>query len=383
VNKLNRILVGVLGFQVALVLLFHLVGDDTSIGSFEPLVAGLAKDKLERVRIFDATAPDQSGAAEKKDDAAKKDKNAPAVDLVKKGEAWVLASHFDYPVDADKVTDLVGKIEGLRSRGAIASGKARQKQLEVADDSYQRKVVITAGGKDVTLYLGASAGSRQSSVRLAGQEEVHGVLGLTAFGVSAQPSGWAEGAYVDVPAERIATLDLVNANGTFHFERAASGNGWQVSHNGQPITPPAGMELNKSEIDKVVTRASKISMAEPGDPKRAIDKPLATVTLRLLPEHEGAGAADAGAAEQVSTIDENQDRVIEIAASDKKDRYYVREKGKPTAILVEALSITDLAEITRDRLQKKIEEKKPEAGPGEMPMEGLPPGLDPAMMGNP
>lgn len=378
-NKLNRILVGVLGLQVVLIFLFHLIGDDTSIGSLEPLVAGLEKDKVERVRVFDSTAPDQDPGADKEKDATR-DKNAPAIDLVKKGDAWILASHFDFPADSDKVTEFISKIEGLRSRGAIASGKARQRQLEVADDSYQRKVVLTSGGKDLTVYLGASAGSRQTSVRLGGSDDVHGILGLTAFSVSPEPPGWVEGPYIDINGERIATIDLVNANGSFRIERAE--NGWKASMNGQAITPPAGMEFNKAEIDKLVQRVSKIYMQEPGDPKRSIDKPLATVTISFLPEHHGPGSADAGAAEQMSTLDDAP-RVIEIASSDQKDRYYLREKGKPSAVLVEALSVTDLAELNRDRLLKKIEEKKPDPGPGEGPMEGLPPGLDPAMTGGP
>jgi hypothetical protein len=374
VNKLNRILVGVLAFQVLLVLFVSLRGEDTSIGKLEPLLPGFAADKIERIRIFDRTAKsDVKTPDEAEDDAATKGKPGakPSIDLVKKGDAWILASHFDYPVDKQKVTELAEKIADMRSRAPIASGKARQAQLEVADEAYQRKVVITAGGKDTTFYVGSSAGQRQTSVRIAGSDEIHGVAGLTAGGVGAQASAWVDTGYVDVQPDRLASLEVVNDKGSFHFER--SGETWQASVGGQPVTPAKGMELNKGEIDKVVNRVSKIYLSQPADAKRAIDKPLATVTLHLKAEPPPV-AADAGAQESTAET-AGQDRVIEIAASDKKDRYYVREKGRAQAALVDALSITDLIELSSDRLTKKFEEKKEPAPGAEGDMGGMPPGM--------
>lgn len=387
-NKPNRILLGLLAVQIALVLLVRLGGEETAIGKLEPILPALAADKVERVRVFDSTAEPAEGEAKAEQPAEGKPGEVPSVDLVKKGDAWVLASHHDYPVDAAKVTDLLDKIGGMRSRGPIASGAARQKQLEVADDSYQRKVIVTSGGEDTTLYVGASAGSNQTSVRLAGQDAIHGVTGLTAFGVGERASAWVDGAYVDVPEDRIAALDVVNASGSFHFERAADGGKWQVSIGGQPLTPPAGMEINEAEVTKLVNKASKIYLAEPGDPKRAIDKPLATVTLHVKPEAAAEPPApeagqDAGVTESAPSQAPEQ-RVVEIAAADEKDRSYVREKGREVAVLVEALAVTDLVEVTRDRLLTKAGDKKAEVPPpGGLPMEGLPPGIDPSQLVGP
>jgi Domain of unknown function (DUF4340) len=388
VNKVNRILLGVLAFQVALVAFVFLRGDDTGIGTLEPLVPGFTGDKVERVRIFDRTSksatPDPAEPEdEKEDEGDKKGKPGaqPAVDLVKKGENWTLASHFNYPVDAQRVSELLDKVEAMRSRAPIASGKARQKQLEVADDSYQRKVVVTTGGKDVTFYLGASSGQRQTSVRLSGSDEIHGVTGLTAQGVGARASSWVDTAYVDVQAERLASFDVVNESGSFHFEK--SDDAWQPSVGGQAVTPPSGMELNKGEIQKLVSRATKIHLSQPADPKRTIDKPLATVTLRLTPEPKEEEADKEGekaeGEEAVSTLESaGEERIIEIATSDKKDRYYVREKGRDRAVLVDALSVTELVELNRDRLvQKKGAKQEPD--PGAMP-EGMPPGMPPGAM---
>ena len=384
-NKPNRILLGVLAVQIVLVLLVRLGREDTSVGKLEPILPALAADEVDRVRVFDRTAPAPEGEAAAP--AKGKPGEAPSVDLVKKNGAWVLASHFEYPVDAAKVTDLLDKIAGMRSRGPLASGAARRKQLEVADDSYQRKVIVTSGGKDTTFFVGGSAGSNQTSVRLAGQDAIHGVTGLTAFGIGERASAWVDGAYVDVPDDRITALDIVNAGGSFHFERAADGGDWKVSVGGQPLTPPAGMEINKAEITKLVNKASKIYLAEPGDPKRAIDKPLATVTLHVKPEAAEPPAPEAGkdaGATEAAPSQAAEQRVVEIAAADQKDRSYVREKGRDVAALVEALTLTDLVEVNRERLLAKQGDKKAEApAPGELPMEGLPPGIDPSQLVGP
>jgi hypothetical protein len=377
VNKQNRILLGALGVQIALVLLFQLRSDSTTIGRLEPLLPEFKRANVTRIQVFDRTAKGD----EDKDKAqpAAKPGEKPSVVIAKQGPKWVLASHFNYPVEDQRVSDLLEKIEGLRSRGPIASGAARQKQLEVADDSYERKVVLSMGSAvDLVLYVGANAGSRQTSVRVAGQSDVHGVTGLTSFGVGAKPANWVDTSYFDVADDKIASIDLVNANGTFHFERSGPSGGWTATVGGEPLKPPAGMELNTGEIGKVVSRATKIFMADPADPKRVVDKPLATVTLHVKQEQAAAAHGEESPTSKLETV---VDRTLELASTDQKDRTYVHEKGRPQAVLVDALSVTDLAEVSRDRLLAKIGEKKPDASPGEgMPAEGMPEGLPPGLI---
>lgn len=379
-NKQNRILLGALVVQIALVLLFQLQSDSTTIGKLEPLLPEFKRANVTRIQIFDRTA--KGGEEEDKDKKQPEGKpgEKPSIVIAKQGPKWVLTSHFNYPVEDQRVSDLLEKIEGMRSRGPLASGAARQKQLAVADDAYERKVVISMGtAKDLVLYVGASAGSRQTSVRVAGQSDIHGVTGLTSFGVGAKPNNWVDTSYFDVPDDKLGSIDLVNANGSFHFERSGPTGAWTATVDGQPLKPPAGMELNTGEIGKVVSRATKIFMTDLADPKRVVDKPLATVTLHVKLVQDAPAHGEEVATSKLETL---VDRTLVVAATDQKDRYYVREKGRPQAVLVDALSVTELAELSRDRLLGKIGEKKPEAegAPEGMPAEGMPEGLPPGLI---
>jgi hypothetical protein len=368
VNRTNRILAGLLGVQVLLALLVFLKHDDNRIGTLDPLIDGLAADKVERIRVFDSYPP----AKQEGDEAKKKgSKDQPAVDLVKRGSDWQLASHFDYPADGSKVTDLLDKVIAIRTRGPIASGKARQKQLEVADDDYQRKLVITAGGKDITMYVGASAGARQTSVRLAGSNDVHGAAGLSAFAVGATASAWIDTSYFKVEKEQISSIEVTNQNGTFTLEPGAAGAAWNVEMNGKPVPVPTGQEIDKDYVDRVVSRVSSMIMSEPGDPKKNIDKPTVTVVVQMKAPQ--AAGADGG---PPATSQPGAQYTIDVGESGERDKSFVKVRGSPHAALMHSLSLSELSELSGTKLVKKHEDKPaaPEGGEG-MP-EGLPPGID-------
>ncbi len=370
-NRTNKILAGALLVQLVLAVLLFLRRDENRIGKLEPLVEGLQADKIDRIRVFDAYPPAKQEADQPKKKAGKPDQ--PAVELVKRGSDWQLASHFDYPADGTKVNELLEKVTAIRTRGALASGVARQKQLEVADDNYQRKLVLTSGGKDVTLFVGASAGARQTSVRVAGSKDVHGASGLSAFAVGAEPSAWIDTAYFKVDKEQIASIEVTNQNGTFTLEpTGGEGGGWSVELNGKAVEVPAGSEIDKDMVDRVVSRISAMTMTEPGDPKRTIDKPQVTVMVRMKADQPPA-AADGG---PPAVSQPGQEYTVDIAESGEKDKSFVKVRGSPQAALIHTLSVSDLVELSATKLVKKHEDKPAPPPGGEGMPEGLPPGVD-------
>ena len=396
-TRLNQILAGLLVVQLGLAALVFLGDEDETIRALQPVVADLDPEAVDRVQVFDRTAG--SGDGEEARGEKDAEDGAPSIVLERRGSEWVLVSHHDHPVETRRVTELIDKVIALRSRGPVASGAARQRQLEVADDHYQRKLVIGAGDREITLYVGASAGARQTSVRLGGRDEVHGVSGLTAFGVSADVSSWIDPSYVKIARDEIASVEVVNRNGTFTLVK--EGETWRALVDGQAVEPARGQELDTDTIDLVVGKAALVTMVEPGDPSRSMDDPLATVTVRTRApggagDDDAAGADGAGAAPAASAgpgdaalstpapAPAGEEIVLDIAKTDAPDRYLVRVRGRAQAAEVAALSVTELVELERSDLTRAIGSKPEAPEPPPLPegfdpsmLEGLPPGAFP------
>src|ERR1044071_3948152 len=148
-TRFHKILIAALAVQLLLAVIVLTRGDDSAAQKEHPLVPGFDAAKVTRLQVFasDANKPEGSDAEAKK-----------PVDLVKRDANWVLASGFDYPVEQTKVNDVLSPIAKLAASAPIATQASRHKQLHVADDDFERKLVITADGKDLTLFVGGFAG---------------------------------------------------------------------------------------------------------------------------------------------------------------------------------------------------------------------------------
>ena len=69
------------------------------------------------------------------------------IDVKKRDGGWVLASGGDYPVQATKVGELLGKLPGLVGGSPVTSKASHHAALEVAADSFQREVTVEQTGK--------------------------------------------------------------------------------------------------------------------------------------------------------------------------------------------------------------------------------------------
>ena len=355
-SAFNKILIGVLAAQIVLALVVHTgTGATESIARPEALLPGLDSEQITRVAIYKARTPRDT-------DAAKPDAGAdqPAIDLRRQGTAdsatWVLASHYDHPALMQPVEDLLGKLVALQSAGPAVTSEARHEQLEVAGDHYRRKLVIeTADGTIRTLLIGKPSRARQSFVRIDGQKDVHAVNDISESGLNLVPSTWVDTNYLGIPSSQVMYMSVRNRQGTYEFQRNESGR-WELVEDGAPYPMPPDKKFNTLAADIWVKDMLRLTLTEPADPKRQIDVPLATVTLRLKPkapagEAAGAGAAPEGGADQPGAEGAApagaeeiagqpagepapaEERVIEIGAKEA-DLYYVRISGIAHAAMV-------------------------------------------------
>lgn len=313
-TRFHKILIGLLVVQIALVLITHLRGGDDAVLQDRLLLAGFDAGTVTRVQIFGGTS-------------------AVATDLVKRGDSWVLASSHDYPADPAKVTELLTPIVQMAAADPIATQSSRFKQLRVGDTEFERKVVITAGAKDTTLYIGNPAGARRTAVRFGGDTRVFGVIGVTSGAAAIEAKHWVEPTYLAIPRDDVGRLTIQRGPATLELARGATG--WELVAGGQPVALGAGESLDTELIDRIVGAASTLSVYAPADPKRDASAPTATITI----ERKSTGSTT-----PAPTI---VDLILD------NDTYWARERSRDRAVLVGKASIDEAVTITRDKLIKK------------------------------
>ena len=355
-STLNKILIGVLAAQLALALLVHTRTEATeTVARPAALLPGLDTKQITRVAIYKARSPKTAAADAKPAD------DQPAIDLRRAGgadgAAWVLASHWDHPALAQPVEELLGKVASLQSTGPMVTSEVRHEQLEVSGDHYRRKLVIeTADGTTRTLLIGKPSRARQSFVRIDGQKDVHAVNDISESGLSVTPTTWVDTSYFTASSSQVAYMSVRNRQGTYELQRNENGK-WELMQDGVPYPIPPGKKLNLNAADIWVKDMVRLTLTEPADPKRQIDSPLATVTLRLKPKKaadeappaalpgmeglEGAGAQPAGEAPESEALEE---RVIEIGAKDG-DLYYVRMSGVSHAAMMRNVRLGPIVDM--------------------------------------
>jgi hypothetical protein len=351
-TRFHKILIALLAVQLLLVVLVLVRGEDTGALKEHPLLAGFDAAKVTRLQVFaNATAK--------------------PVDLVKRDASWVLASGFDYPVPEAKVTDALAPIAKLAAAAPIATQTGRHKQLHVADDDFERKLVITRDGKDLTLFIGGAAGARHTAVRLGGDANVYGVTGLSVAQVSGEARQWVDPTYLKIPSDEIAqvtiqrdgkTVELVRSappappaagsgsagSGAGSGSSAGSGSGagsgsaaappaerWNVTIGAAPVALASGESLDQPAIERLVGQVATIDLSAPADPKRDAAKPTATITI----EHKAKDAATPAPT------------IVDVITDGES--YWVHDRSLPRAALVDRSRLDDVLGADHDKVVKK------------------------------
>ena len=358
-TRFHKILIAALAVQLVLVVFVMTRGDDSAALKEHPILTGFDAAKVTRLQVF-------SG------------QDAKPIDLVKRDAGWVLASGFDYPVDQAKVTDVLSPVAKLAAAAPIATQASRHKQLHVADTEFERKLVFTVGGKDVTLYIGSSAGARRTAVRIGGDDKVFAVTGISAATAGSEPRQWIDASYVKLTRDDIAKVSVQRDATTVELVRpaapapAAAGSGsgagsaapppappaehWSATVRGAPIALATGESLDDAAIDRLVGQVATIDLRSPADPKRDASKPTATITI----ERKASGAATPAPT------------ILDVIADG--DAYWVHDRSLPRAVLVDKARIDDVVGVDRDKLIKKpappAAVPPPGAGSGSAPRPG-------------
>ncbi len=299
------VLAAVLVAQAAILVLTRLPGREDVP---ESLLAGLEAGAVTRIEIEDGADGH--------------------VVMDREGDGWVLSDAGGYPADGTRIAELLDRLAAARRDRLVARTEAGRLELRVAPDGFERRVRIDAGAVGYLLYIGTTAGTGAGHVRVDGEDEVWSVDGMAPWQVVADRSDWVDPIYLRVEADRIAAFELVNAAGSFRFER--SDGEWT-----SPV-PGAGEVLDQERVTAFLDRVSTLRMrrplgAEPPGDYRLAER-AAEVRLALSPDEDGEG--EGGTLELLILAGGDDDYDYVVKSSDSE--YYVEVPSFTLADLVNA-----------------------------------------------
>jgi hypothetical protein len=134
----------------------------------------------------------------------------------------------DYPVDGDKVSSLLDKIESLQTDRQVTRTESSHQRLKVAQDDFERLIELQlADGDRYELYVGSSPRASATHVRTGDRSETYLTGELASYEADASAARWIDTIYYTVPQTTTVALTLKNENGEFEFERV-EGNEWTM-----------------------------------------------------------------------------------------------------------------------------------------------------------
>ncbi len=332
-STFNKVLIGLLGLQVALAAALWLRPSEPSIGRPKPLLEDFDAAMVEELRVL---APREDG----------EEGDEPDLALARHNGSWVLRSHHDYPADQSRVDEVLRKLGAMQTRGAMTTSPARHGQLRVADDEYERKLKLILGEEKRTLYLGSPAGSRRVAVRLAGEDDVYAVTGISAAAVGPDPGEWIVSEVFSVPEDQVKMLTLRRDGDEedIVLERDGElGSGWALI--GGPSSPKEPAALDQDAIQSMMRSVVRIRAAAPADPRADMTSPLASITLTMSAREEAEEGAPIEAGEHVIVV-----------AGGTNDRYLVRAGDTGRPVFVGKWSLRRLIELEIDELIDESDE---------------------------
>jgi hypothetical protein len=325
-NKTNRILSLILLLQIGAVVAVALTRDRGGIARSEPVFAGLTASDVSRIEVQGPKGVSSAGA-----------ESSQAV-LEKDGATWRV-SGSGYPADPKKVEKFLGDVGKLVARGPVVTSAKHHRTLQVADEAYERKVKLTAGGKPVGFYLGKAAGPEAVHLRKEGASEVLRVEGIDAWSVSDRANQWIDTAYLKVEPAELWAVTVEGRKGRYKLEKSDAGE-WTLADLGK------GEETDRTAADDVVRAVSTVTLEEPVGRSTGTDHGLATpaVKVTLATGKPGEGG------KRPETM---KDIVLAVGQPAATSTYYVKSSESEFAVKVAEYAVKTLLDKTRADLVKK------------------------------
>jgi hypothetical protein len=125
-----------------------------------------------------------------------------------KDKRWTVQQLDGFPADQAEVAAFIDRVAAVKRGLPLATSTGALTRFKVADDSYDRKVVLAGAGKTLgTIYIGSAIDARHANGRAAGDPAVYSI-GLPTFEVPAAPGDWSDKSVLQTPAADVASITV-------------------------------------------------------------------------------------------------------------------------------------------------------------------------------
>ena len=128
--------------------------------------------------------------------------------FVKKGANWIIPQHFETLADGNRIAAFLKKISTLKSGWPVATTDSAATRFQVADNQFKVKIVLAGGDKkQMTLYLGDSAGVRSAYFRLKGSSDIYRG-NLASYDFPTDPDKWLDSSILQQDVKDISAIQF-------------------------------------------------------------------------------------------------------------------------------------------------------------------------------
>jgi len=299
INRFQQILIAVAIVQIALSA--FILWPRQAVSSGELLLGGLTKDQVASVTIESGEGVSSSFA--------------------RTDTGWVMPDRDNFTADATKLENMIDSLASIQIDRLVTQTVESQAQLKVAQDDFYTRVTLTlSDGSSKTVYVGTSAGTGATHVRLDGEDNVYLTDEVTSYNLSADAGSWVDTTYLTLEFTDMVYMSFSNAQGDFVFQKGADDT-WTMSGLS------AGEVFNSNNLTSMLNRLANVSMGEPLGkeelPEYGMDEPTAVIEVRTANEVSG-----------------DQEVVLTVGAlNEETNEYYLKSSASEYYVTIPNYSI--------------------------------------------
>ena len=308
-QKMLTIAATLLVLQIGLVVFFY--KSETGQKTTTPDTPFLGM-KADQVTAFEITGPQKE-----------------RVVVEKIGTDWIIKDSFGAPANGEQVNAFITKLSELKKGFAVATSAGAAKRFKVADDQFERHVVLREKDQIVgEFYVGTSPGFRQIHARKAGTDEVLAVA-LSTFELETGVSPWLDKNLFKLKKEDIVLLSFPG------FVLRKKDDKWQLEGS------ETGQETDSKGVEELVNKVTDLTIEAVMNPQET--QPLFAGTPALK-----------------YSVTRKDGTTAEFSFVKPEGDYYVlKQSERDLYCKVHTIQVESLQKITRDTLIKKEEGEKP------------------------